>query len=343
MRRRTIFAIAAAAGAAGIGIAATLPGETLAVPALAALPLSATALPLDRDDPARDRIGALRFMGALQLRSSNPLFGGISGLRAGTGTRMLAESDTGNWIAFDTVERDGGLVAVANAVIAPILRPDGRPAIDKPDGDAEALEWNPATGDATIAYEQDHRLTHFTGIDADRPETLRHRPVATERFAETRDWRDNGGGETLAVLPGGARVWIREDGADDHFHTALLTLGGRTRTIRIAAPAGFSPTDAVALDATQLLVVNRRFNPADGLLAALTLVDLAPSLAGSGPEVPAVELARWHSPVAVDNMEALALRREGGRVFVYIASDDNLNGLQRTLLMKFELQLPRTR
>jgi hypothetical protein len=36
-------------------------------------------------------------------------------------------------------------------------------------------------------------------------------------------------------------------------------------------------------------------------------------------------------------MEALALRRDGGRTFLYIASDDNLNSLQRTLLMKFEL------
>ena len=49
------------------------------------------------------------------------------------------------------------------------------------------------------------------------------------------------------------------------------------------------------------------------------------------------EIARLAPPLTVDNMEALAIRREGGRTFIYLASDDNFSPLQRTLLMKFEL------
>jgi hypothetical protein len=36
-------------------------------------------------------------------------------------------------------------------------------------------------------------------------------------------------------------------------------------------------------------------------------------------------------------MEALAVEREGGRTILWIASDDNFNPLQRTLLLKFGL------
>ena len=56
------------------------------------------------------------------------------------------------------------------------------------------------------------------------------------------------------------------------------------------------------------------------------------------------ELAVWVAacqgevpPRPVDNMEALAVSREGGRTIVRIASDDNYLALQRTLLLEFEL------
>ena len=52
-------------------------------------------------------------------------------------------------------------------------------------------------------------------------------------------------------------------------------------------------------------------------------------------------LGDWRSdvegPVTVDNMEALDVTREGGKTIVWVASDDNLNALQRTLLLKFAL------
>ena len=313
--------------------------NSMAVAHLAPLKLTATPLPLDRDDPAAARVGALRFMGAVQLRSTNALFGGLSGLRAGTGMRMLAASDTGNWVAFDTVERNGWLTGVANAAIAPILRPDGHPAISKADGDAEAVEWNPATGDATISYEQDHRLVHFTGIDASRPETLTRPPVATERIEGAQGWRANGGGEALAVLPGGARIVICEDAARGLWHEAFLTIGAATRRIEVSAPDGLSPTDAVALEDRRVLILYRRFSPL-AQQAAVGIADLGPVLAGSAATVDVKIIARWQPPLTLDNMEGMALRRDGGRVFLYLVSDDNLLPVQRTVLMKFELVLP---
>ncbi len=337
-----IFAGTVVAAAITVAAQALLPDTSLAVAAATPLQLTATPLALDRDNPARDRLGRLLFRGAIAIRADNPRFGGFSALRAGRGNRLLSVSDTGNWLAFDTIERDGRLVGADHAVLAPVLHPDGRPAATKADGDSEALEWDPATGIATISYEQDHRLVHFTGIDADRPASLAAVPVATERLTAMTGWPANNGGEAMAVLPGGARIVIAETERDAAGgRVALLTRNGVTTVISVEGLDDFSPTDAIALDDHRVLVLHRRFSTA-GVGAALTLVDLAPVLGKAVPPatpLPAVLLARWQPPVTLDNMEGLALRRVDGHLFVYLISDDNLSRLQRTLLMKFELAL----
>lgn len=325
------------------GVTSLRPDVALAVAAPTPLVLSATPLPLDRDDPALDRIGVLRFLGGVQLRSTNPLFGGISGLRAGAaignGQRLLGVSDTGNWLALTTVERRGRLAGVTDAVLMPVLQPDGRPGATKAVSDSEALDWDAATGAATIVYEQDHRLVHFAGIDAARPASLAAVPTSTEHLTTMTAWPMNGGGEAVAILPDGTRIVISETARrPDRGHTALLTRNGKTSEIGIEGVPDFSPTDAVAFDDHRILVLHRRFS-LSGQGAALTIVDLAPALAAAPSEaaLPARLLARWAPPLLLDNMEGLALVRRSGRCFVYLVSDDNLSSLQRTLLLKFEL------
>jgi hypothetical protein len=335
----TTIAMALAAGAYALR-----PDHGLAVPTAIPLAITATALSFNREDPAQDQVGTLTFRGGVQLRATNQLFGGTSALRAGhataNGVQMLGVSDTGNWIAFETLERGGRLVGVTQATLTPIRQADGTVAATKAQGDAEALEWNPATGDATIVYEQDHRLAHFKRIDPANLASLATSPTRIERLTAMTGWPLNGGGEAMAELPGGARIVISEQRTrPDGSHVGLLTTAGTTREIAIESVPDHSPTDAVAIDATRILILHRRFDLM-GQGAALTLVDLAPALAGTptGP-LPARLLARWQAPVTLDNMEGLALHREGHRLFVYIVSDDNLSSLQRTLLMKFELAL----
>jgi hypothetical protein len=338
-----IFAGTVITAAIGAGLWGMLPETAMAVPAQQTLALTTTPLPLDRDDPARTTLGSLRFMGAVQLRSTNALFGGVSGLRAGPDGRFLAITDTGNWFVFTTVERDGRLIGIKDAWLLPILQEDGQPVATKPEGDAEALEWDPATGKATVVYEQDHRLAHFSGIDVADPASLARAPDSIERLTVMAEWPANGGGEAVAELPGGARLVISETArGPQRTRTALLTEAGKTRKIEIEGIDDHAPTDVIALDATRVLILNRRFTLTQGQGAALTLVDLAPALGGKGAEnmvLKARTLAKWEPPLTLDNMEGLAIRRDGGRTFLYIISDDNLNPLQRSLLMKFELKL----
>jgi len=312
------------------------------------LPISATPLPLNRNDPGADRIGALRFMGAVHLRSTNADFGGISGLRAGRDGHFLAVTDTGNWLSFRALEQDGRLIGIQDVRLQPLLDEKGQPAARKSDGDAEALEWDPDSGDSSVVFEQDHRIMHWKSIDPSRPETLTQPAQRAERVLEMADWPSNGGGEAMVAwtAPDGAaaRLIVGEEPVlDDGHRLALFTRNGRTRTLGIEGINEHKPTDAVMLDATRMLLLQRRFN-LKGVGAAVSLVDLA----GLFDVVPATRLkaqvlARWEMPFTLDNMEGIAVVRSGDQTFVYIVSDDNLSSLQKTVLMKFALDLPEAR
>jgi hypothetical protein len=341
MRFEHIFAGLVLLGAAAAGAQALAPAPPPALGPEAAIPVTTTPLPLNRDDPAQLRLGGLKFLGAVQIRSTDPRFGAISGLRAGKpvagGVQLLSVTDTGNWLAFTTVEVGDRLTGAADARLAPLPQPDGKPPLAKSDVDAEALEWDPETGMAMVAYEQDHRFAWFNMVAPDRLDTL---PARTDHLTEMIGWAANSGAEATALMPDGSRIAFAESlRHPDGSLVALLTRGGTTRTLAVTGVDGFSPTDAVALDATTLLVLHRRFSPLGGVGAAITRVDLAPALTANPPAqpLPAALVARWQPPLTVDNMEGLALTRVGNRRFLYVVSDDNLNSLQRTVLMKFEL------
>jgi hypothetical protein len=71
------------------------------------------------------------------------------------------------------------------------------------------------------------------------------------------------------------------------------------------------------------------------MAASLAIVDLATLRRGA--TLQARPIAELRSPLPVDNMEALSVTREAGRIIVRMASDDNHIMLQRTLLLEFEL------
>jgi hypothetical protein len=98
-------------------------------------------------------------------------------------------------------------------------------------------------------------------------------------------------------------------------------------------------TDGFELADGRIVLLNRRFTLLEGVSAFVTIIDASGITAGQvlTPRI----VARLAAPITVDNMEALSMEREAGRTILWIASDDNFSGLQRTLLMKFALELPR--
>jgi hypothetical protein len=288
--------------------------------------LSFQRVPLDASDPRRTRLGALTYLGGLHLTSDDVGFGGFSSMSV-VGTRFLLLSDGGLTLRFnmndDFVPRDARFGAL----------PDG-PASgwSRIDRDAEALTLHPATGQAWVAFENHNSIWRYSpGL---RRAEAHHAPTAMRRW-----WR-NGGPEAMVRLRSGRFVVIAEGAGFRKSRDTrdMLVFDGdptdpdqRVVLRSYRPPAGFSPTGAAEMPDGRLLVLNRAVSLRDGFIAQLTLLDLTN---GRGRQ-----LARFEAPVLHDNFEGLAVTREGRDLILWILSDDNASWGQRTLLLKFKLEL----
>jgi hypothetical protein len=113
-------------------------------------------------------------------------------------------------------------------------------------------------------------------------------------------------------------------------------------TFLIRHIGNFDITDGDFLPNGDLLILERLFNPAEGLgarIRRIPAVEIAPGKIASGSILMTASLDRHR----IDNMEGIAVRPEPtGETSVFIVSDDNLSFLQQTLILKFALHAPDT-
>ena len=285
--------------------------------------LYAEPVPLEEDAPGRRRIGDLVYLGGWHLRSSDRRFGGISAMQIEE-DQVTAISDAGTVLQFPLPTRAGpGRIRVT-----PLPRAHGN---DKSSLDTESLQIDGAQ--AWIGFERLNAILRYRREGWSRESMARPVPM--------RRWRANNGPEAMVRFPDGRFLVFAEGRRDDPFSPAILfegdpALAGTSyRMMRYRRPEGFRPTDAALLPDGRLLVLNRRLGWLEGISAKLVMVEAA--ALRSGTTLAGREVATLRSPMTVDNMEALAVTREGGRTIVRIASDDNFMALQRTLLLEFAL------
>ena len=290
-------------------------------------------IPLDPEHPARTEFGRLRLLGTWVLSSENDRFGGISSLVALPGDHFVGLGDGATLIGFG--------LAKGGRLVDPFIRPlpwRGKKEPDWEERDSESLVRDPATGKFWVSFENHAALRRYSA-------DLLHQERVVRPDA-MKGWPANGGGEALARLNDGRFVVLSEDaeapganGTAGGYQALLYPAAPSTRAdpfrFAYAPPEGFKATDAKVLPDGRLLILNRRLAFPSGLSAAITLVD--PTDIRPGAVLRGTELVRLVSPLAVDNMEGLAITQEGGRTIVWIISDDNFNALQRTILMKFAL------
>ncbi|MGB7404126.1 MAG: esterase-like activity of phytase family protein [Pacificimonas sp.] len=302
------------------------------------LAIEAQQVPLNLDDPAQQQVGQLIYRGGLHLTSASGRFGGISGLRWNEARgQLLAITDAGDWLWLTPTEKDGRLIGIASAELGALPTASGA-GHDKGARDAEAVT---AFGSNlyAVAFERNHRVEAFD-FSAGAPVNVAVPP--TLQFGA--DWfalqEDNGGTEAMVLAeagrqPMGIALSERAQNSGGHARavTRLVEADGSIRsaneTIAIADP--FSPTDMDVASDGRILVVARSFSPLEGVAAEIHLLR---DLSRDGDTD---RLAVLRPPLSVDNFEGLAVREEGGRTMLYLVSDDNFSGLQRTLLLKFEL------
>jgi len=279
-------------------------------------------VPLDRSQTGRKRVGALTYLGGWALESSDPRFGGISGMTV-QGRDVLAISDQGSLIRFRVPQ---GAVSISELPAGPGKR------ARKATRDAESMVV--AGGRAWIGFERVNQIWSYA--------LPNFRPLSSASPQPMRSWETNTGAEGIVRLRSGRFLVFSEGKPPGRPTSEVLLFDGdpsrpSTRVTRLfcRVERGYSVSDAALLPDGRVLMLQRRYSPLEGVSVKLVRATLPPWKTDAVIEGQVI--ADFRAPLTVDNFEALAVTQESGRPIVWIASDDNFNPLQRTLLMKFAL------
>ena len=296
--------------------------------------IDAQPVALDEADGTVTRVGALDFLGGLELTSPDRRFGELSGLEVSAdGTRMTAITDGGYWIAARLdYDAAGRLVGIGDGALYPIRDAAGQP-LDGSWRDAEGLA-RLADGRRAVGFERRHRIWLYGGSVAHAAAHALALP------AEAGEAPNNGGIEALTQLADGRLLALTEDfrTPEGGLRGWIIALdgGGDAAPLAYLPAHDFHPTALALLPDGDVLVLERRFTMVAG--PGARLVRVARAAIAPGAVVSGRELGRLEAPLTVDNFEGLAVRRDAhGRTLIYLVSDDNFKPIQRTLLMQFRL------
>lgn len=321
-----------------LGVVLPVAAQVPAPRTLAPGPVDITGVPfaLDPADPARTTFGTLRFAGGLVLTARYPQFGGVSGISVdASGDRLLAVTDAGTWLAADLAsDAEGRLTGIGNGRAGIIEDARGRPLAGGRRWDAEALSplrRGQTSGRYLIGFERDDRVEEYA-FNGRR--MLRIARLATgDYFAGV---QNNEGPEGVAVLPGGGSLIFAEVKRDAEGRDVGLIRApdGTLSRFTLKRPHRGSIVGAEALPGGRIALLYRYFERFPPVLETAIAILPRPPEPDETVE-PALVFASTPG-LAIDNWEGIAAHTDAaGRTVLTIISDDNFNGFQRTLLMRF--------
>ncbi|MBM6581811.1 esterase-like activity of phytase family protein [Microvirga sp. BT689] len=284
---------------------------------------------LSTTDPDRTRFGTLQFRSGIDLRSRVSAFGGFSGLwRSGNGQEIIALADNAQLLKARIETSDGRLSGLSGPVLSPLILSSGVPMRRSRYYDTESFAL--AGNAAFVGVERNHAVIRF-----ERTATgsiVRGVPIAVPQ--ELKDLPSNGGLEAIAIAPqrsplSGALIGLAEGGR------GFILTGSRQGTFQMAPSGGYDATDLAFLPDGDALVLERRFSLFGGFGCRLRRVEA--SALRPGASVNGDVLYESEASHQVDNMEGLAVHREGSDTVLSLISDNNFSSLQRTLLLEFAL------
>jgi hypothetical protein len=339
-----------------LGMAVAAPEPSLAqkpVPLAQSTPITVEARRLNsfyRGGGETQRFGRVEFRGGLVLSSPSREFGGWSGLIIDPdGRRMMAISDAGTWMTADIGYDGTHPVSINNARIGPIRGIGGvalTRARDRDSEDIALVDGSIAKGNMLIAFEHNHRIGRFTTTEAGLSPPFGY----MKRAPEFSRLKPNVGIEAVTVLRGGphkgAVVAFGEELRDAQGnHTGWIWPtgpGSDPQRLGVTDIGRFAVTGAASLPDGGLIILERYFRWVEGVKMRLRSVPAGEINAGAllSGEV----LMEADMRYEIDNMEGLAVHRGArGEPIITVISDDNFNPLlQRTILLQFALNGPRT-
>ncbi len=283
-------------------------------------------------DLGAETIGSLRFRGGLALSSSDPDFGGVSGLEALEDGRLIAVTDAGKWVeAHVRLDQQGALIGLDEARIALLRDESGAPFASKEAGDAEGLAQLP-DGRFAVSFEQTHTIRLYD-LNRDGPFGA---AAPGPTLGDTDDLPNNAGLEALAAdAEGRLLVGAEQEGL---LWLAPLQAAAPTPPIsRYPLDFGYALVSLDRLPDGDFIALERFYAPVIGARIRVTRLS-AESLGSANGGARKTELGFLAPPLVLDNFEGAAVTRlPNGEVRLYIVSDDNFSAQQRTLLFAFDL------
>lgn len=311
------------------------------------LTITASTVKWNLDDLSEAHTGKLKYLGGLELNSSNSNFGGLSGLHIdASGTQLLALSDQGHWLSAHIQVNDAGLpIGLDDAVLAPLLDEKGAILEAKANTDAEGLAVH-KTGDGTreacVSFERKHRVLCYTYADTKTPQGPARKLKLPISF--TSQLENNGSLETLLFMEGEEETLLTiAEQSNSNAHAALLFSGRASGDIivekSIAEQPPYAITDAARVPSTgNIILLERRFSPLAGVGLSLRRIAKAAWAEQSSKPIDGEILLNVGNRYSIDNMEGLSVvEKPDGSIWLHMISDDNFNPLQRSLLLTFEL------
>jgi hypothetical protein len=330
---------AAAAAAASVALAgAALAKRPQALKQATAIPI--TANPIDRfsvSNPDRTRFGALAFRSGLDLRSSVSGFGGFSGLwRSPDGRDIAALADNAQWLTARLETSDGRLSGLSGAVLAPLLLSNGKPLRKSRYYDTESFA---IAGNAVyVGVERNHAVIRLELDGEGTP--VGGRPIPVPK--EIQDLPGNQGLEAMGIAPlrsplSGALVAVAERAqpGDAAPTRGFILTGPRQGAFDVVRSEGYDIADLAFLPSGEALLLERRFSILGGF--GLRLRRVAAEAIRPGASVDGAVIFESDASHQIDNMEGLAVHREGDETILTLISDNNFNFFQRTIMLEFAL------
>jgi hypothetical protein len=295
----------------------------------------------DSSNPSQTRFGALEFRGGLVLTSTERAFGGISAIHVEPdGSRFLALTDNGSWLRARIVYEAGRPAGIADAEMAPILGPDGKPLAARGWFDSESLAT--AGGAVYIGIERVEKIVRFDYAGGGL--LARGEPIKVPDDFKT--FTFNKSLECLTVPPEGAphagaliAVTERSLDASGNHRAYVLDIGSggdQVERFSVKRSDEFDVSDCTILPPADLLLLERRYSLARGVamrIRRVPLSDIKPGALVDGKLLIQADLG-----YQIDNMEGISVVRNAQDEFILtLVSDDNFSSLQRNLLLQFAL------
>ena len=283
------------------------------------------------------RFGKLEYLGGLDLKSSYSEFGGFSAIRvAPDGEHFVSLTDKGRWLTARIVHEGDRPIGIADAIMAPMLGPDGRTLAARGWYDTESLAER--DGWLYVGIERVNRIVRF--------DFARHGVLARAELVSAppgiSHLPNNKGLEALTFAPrngklAGALMAFSERGLDPDGNLKAFLIGGATPgEFSVKRRDDFDISDSATLPSGDVLLLERRFTWWTGIamrLRRIAIADISPRALVDGADLLFADM-RYQ----IDNMEGLSIHVDSaGDAVLTLISDDNFSILQRTVLLQFKL------